>query len=149
MDAKPLLVVLTVALGALVPVQAAANAKMGKLCQSVIHASVINCVVGVAWTVLLAAALAPRPPKLADVASAPWWVWTAGVIGGTFVVAAAALSLQIGTVMFTAAILAGQMTAAVVVDHYGLLGLNVHAITPGRVLGVVLLIAGVVLIRRY
>ena len=41
------------------------------------------------------------------------------------------------------------MAAALIVDHFGLLGLAEHPISPLRILGVILLIAGVALIRLF
>jgi transporter family-2 protein len=40
------------------------------------------------------------------------------------------------------------MLASMVFDHYGLLGMVQHAATPSRLLGAVLIVTGVVLIRR-
>jgi len=37
--------------------------------------------------------------------------------------------------------------AALVIDHYGWFGVDMHRLSPLRVVGVVLLFAGVVLIR--
>ena len=51
--------------------------------------------------------------------------------------------------MLVAVVLIGQMLAAIVIDHYGLLGLEQQSITPLRMLGVLLLIAGVILIRAF
>jgi transporter family-2 protein len=43
----------------------------------------------------------------------------------------------------------GQMTMALVMDHFGLFGLARHEISPLRILGASFLVAGVVLIRRF
>jgi transporter family-2 protein len=50
-------------------------------------------------------------------------------------------------VLLTAGI-AGQLAAALVLDHYGLLGLSQHQVTPVRVAGVALVLAGAMLVRR-
>ena len=47
-----------------------------------------------------------------------------------------------------AATIAGQLSASVVLDQFGLLGLPKDPITVGKVIGVVLLAAGVYLIVR-
>ncbi len=49
--------------------------------------------------------------------------------------------------MLTLAI-AGQMIAALIVDHYGALGLDRSPVTPGRIAGALLVIGGVLLVRR-
>ncbi len=48
----------------------------------------------------------------------------------------------------TAATIAGQLTLSVVLDQLGILGLAQKQLTPGRVIGVALLAAGVFLIVR-
>jgi transporter family-2 protein len=48
-----------------------------------------------------------------------------------------------------ALLVTGQMAAAMVMDHYGLLGLPVHHVNAQRILGVLLLLAGVTLIRVF
>ena len=41
-----------------------------------------------------------------------------------------------------------QMAMAVVLDHYGLLGLPRHEVSLQRIAGLLLVVAGVVLVRR-
>jgi transporter family-2 protein len=48
----------------------------------------------------------------------------------------------------TAATVAGQLTASILIDSAGILGLAERAITPGRLLGVAVLGLGVLLIVR-
>jgi len=48
-----------------------------------------------------------------------------------------------------ALIVSGQMTASLVLDHFGWLGYQLHPINGLRILGVFLLIGGVVLIRLF
>jgi transporter family-2 protein len=43
---------------------------------------------------------------------------------------------------------AGQMSMALVLDHFGILGVPVHTTSPGRLLGALLVVAGVILLRR-
>ena len=48
-----------------------------------------------------------------------------------------------------ACIVAGQITASLIVDHYGWLGFPVHAASWGRIFGCLMLVGGVVLIRKF
>jgi uncharacterized membrane protein YdcZ (DUF606 family) len=43
---------------------------------------------------------------------------------------------------------AGQMTCALLLDQFGLVGVPLHRTTPARFLGAVLVVAGVLLLRR-
>jgi transporter family-2 protein len=55
---------------------------------------------------------------------------------------------KLGAATFIALLVAGQMLASVTLDHFGWLGLAQREIDLPRVIGVLLLIGGVVLIRR-
>jgi transporter family-2 protein len=61
---------------------------------------------------------------------------------------ATVLGPRLSAAAFIALTLAGQMVAALIVDHYGAIGFPPNPVTLGRVVGVVLLIVGVVLIMR-
>jgi transporter family-2 protein len=74
-------------------------------------------------------------------------MWTGGAFGATFIVVTIVLTAKIGATLTLASIIVGQLTAALVVDHYGLFGGTVVRLTPLRLTGVALLLLGVVLIR--
>ncbi|HKH74258.1 MAG TPA: DMT family transporter, partial [Vicinamibacterales bacterium] len=57
------------------------------------------------------------------------------------------LTARIGATLTLASVIVGQLTAALVVDHYGLFGGSVVRLTPLRATGVALLVLGVTLIR--
>ena len=71
------------------------------------------------------------------------------MIGAFYVAAITFIVPTLGTALTFALIIAGQLLAAMVIDHYGWLGMSVHEITAGRIAGAVLLIAGVILIQKY
>ena len=48
-----------------------------------------------------------------------------------------------------AGVLAGQLVASVTMDHFGLLGLKSQPVSLGRAAEIVLLIAGVIMVRRF
>ena len=88
-------------------------------------------------------------PPIGKVAEGPWWLWTGGVMGAGLVAASLYLVTKLGSGVMFALFVTGQMAAAMVLDHYGLLGLPVHQVNAQRLLGVVLLLAGVALIRVF
>jgi len=67
---------------------------------------------------------------------------TAVLAGGVFSVLPA-----LGAATLFALVIAGQVLAAVTLDHFGAFGLTPHPISAARVAGAALLIAGVILIR--
>jgi transporter family-2 protein len=56
---------------------------------------------------------------------------------------------RLGAAALIGAVVAGQLTAALLIDQFGLVGFPVQLVSPGRVSGVVCLFAGVLLIRIF
>jgi len=77
----------------------------------------------------------------------PWYAWSGGVFGAAFILLAILLLPSLGAATLFALVIAGQVLAAVTLDHFGAFGLTPHPIGAARLAGAVLLIAGVVLIR--
>jgi transporter family-2 protein len=133
--------------GALLPIQAACNTKMGTHLQQPIHATVLSFLVGLITMLLIAIAMRQPAPAPVKILGAPWWAHVAGVLGATYVASSIILTPKLGVVALTGAVLAGQMIVAVALDHFGWLGLKQNPVTPMKGLGIALLIAGVLLIR--
>lgn len=142
-----LALLLAVGAGIILPLQLAANARLGALVENRLAAAIMNFVVGLALLVVLAALGRTGVPDASKAAAVPWWGWIGGVFGATFVALSIYLSPKLGVVQWTVAIIAGQLAIAIVMDHYGWMGFAVREITWPRIAGVVLVLAGVVLVR--
>ena len=70
-----------------------------------------------------------------------------GLFSATFIVVSTYLAPRLGVAVTLATILVGQLSAALVVDHYGLFGGPVVRVSLARVAGVALLLAGITLMR--
>jgi bacterial/archaeal transporter family-2 protein len=133
--------------GAAMAAQSVINAQLRFLIGGPIWAAVAQFVVGLVVLLLAAVATRQSGPVTAGLGSAPWWIWSGGVIGAAFIVVTIVLAAKIGATLTLASIIVGQLTAALVVDHYGLFGGTVVRLTPLRLTGVALLLLGVTLIR--
>jgi transporter family-2 protein len=139
---------LAIAVGALLPLQVAMNMQLRAWFRDPIVAALPNFVVG---TVLLVAYLPlarSRPPSAASLTEVPLWAWLGGIIGASYVIASLYLGPKIGATLLLALILAGQMAMSLAVDHFGLLGFPQHPINLPRLAGVVMLVAGALLIVK-
>jgi transporter family-2 protein len=139
---------LALAAGVLLPVQAGLNAQLRSALGSPIAAAFVSFLVGTA--ALAAATLVFRvsfPVTRAWAVTHPVQ-WSGGMIGALYVFAAVILAPKLGAGTLVAAVVAGQMITSLVLDHYGLIGFPIHSLSPVRLLGAVLVIAGVVLIQR-
>ena len=91
--------------------------------------------------------LRPSVPAMSNVRETQWWNWIGGPLGALIVLAGASLVSQLGAALFIALVVGGQLLCSLLLDHYALLGLPQQPITPGRVLGALLVVAGVVCIK--
>ena len=133
--------------GAGITIQVGMNATVRMTIGSPVLAAIVNFVVGLAALVVLAVASGARIVP-GSVAAVPAWAWFGGLLGATYVAATTVLGPKLGAASFLALTLAGQMVAALLVDHYGVIGFPQSPLTPTRLLGTALLVVGVLLIMR-
>jgi bacterial/archaeal transporter family-2 protein len=77
-----------------------------------------------------------------------WYYLIGGLLGAVYVANALVAVNSIGAGGVAAATIAGQLTMSVIADRLGILGLDQVALTPARILGVILLLAGTALVVR-
>ena len=135
--------------GAMMPIQAATNNKMAAFVDSPILAALISFLVGtVALFVYLLLSGVPLT-NLSGVKDAPTIAWIGGLLGAFFVAATVMLVPRLGVAMTFSLIIAGQMIVTIVIDHFGLLGIEVKPISWARLGGILLITGGVMLIRKF
>jgi bacterial/archaeal transporter family-2 protein len=143
-----LFLLLALAAGVLLPVQAGLNAQLRSALGSPLAAALVSFLVGTAGLTTVALLLrTPLTLGRAWAATSPWQ-WSGGLIGAVYVLAAIVLAPRLGAATLIAAVVAGQMITSLVLDQYGLVGFPVHSLTLVRLLGAALVIAGVILIQR-
>lgn len=136
-----------VAAGAGVAAQAVINARLRFVLGAPVWAASAQFLVGLAMLALVALLTRQTLPPSAAVARAPWWMWTGGIFGATFILMSVIVTPRLGAALMLAATIVGQLGAALAIDHYGWFGAAVIPISLPRVLGVALLALGVILIR--
>ncbi len=134
--------------GAMMPLQAGVNAQLARHLDSVLAASLISFAIGTLALLFISLAQRELPGSLTPFRGLSWWHWTGGLLGVLFVVSAAFAAPRVGALLFMSLILAGQLSAALLLDHFGWAGFAQSSITPGRIAGLALIVAGVWLIRR-
>jgi transporter family-2 protein len=87
--------------------------------------------------------------QLSNAKNAPPISWTGGLLGAFFVTAVVFIVPRLGVAMTFSLIILGQMLATLPLDHYGFLGVAVKEINVPRIIGVVLIIIGAIIIRRF
>ena len=135
--------------GAMMPTQAATNHKMALVVGNPIVSAFISFVVGTLALFVYLLMSGVSLGSLASAKEAPAIAWIGGLLGAFFVTAAVTLVPKLGVAMTFSLIIAGQMIVTLVIDHFGLLGVAVKEVSLARIAGIVLIAAGVVLIRRF
>ena len=136
------LVLLALSLGVVSVVQSVTNgiasARIGLPTTILINAAVVFAGAVVVWAVT-------RNASAAVTGKTPWYLLLGGLYGLTFLVTAAFVFPRLGAGPATALMVAAQLTLALVFDHLGPAAMRVP-VTPARLLGAVLLLAGALLV---
>lgn len=138
---------LAISAGVSVATQQALNSALRSSLGSPAWAALFSYVGGLLTMIVVVIALGEHLPPWKGIVSAPWWAWSGGVFGGIFILLGILLLPPLGSATLIALIVAGQMLAAITLDHFGAFGLAQHPISISRLLGAALLIAGVILIK--
>jgi bacterial/archaeal transporter family-2 protein len=139
-------VALTAGAGGLIALQAPINAGLGKATGDV-TAALISFLVGSA-VLLLIVLVSGKIGGVSHVGDVRWYYLLGGLLGAVYVANALVAVSTIGAGGVAAATVAGQLTASVIADRLGILGLEQISISPQRIFGVVLLLAGTALVVR-
>jgi transporter family-2 protein len=144
MDRNVALVV-AVSIGAAVAAQAPLNSRLGHA----VGGLPATCIaLGVSFATLLAITAATgRLGGLGTIGDAPAWALVGGgLIGGLYVGSIVWTVRALGAGGLTAATVAGQLGAAIAIDHLGWLGVERSPVTAAKLAGVALLAAGTYLV---
>ena len=146
---KIILILLAISAGAVLPLQAALNAKMGKAVGDPVYAALISFVIGSIGLFAYVLIAKTELSAIQQAKSVNWAVWTAGILGAFYVAAVIILAPKLGTALTFGLVVAGQLSVSLVFDHFGLFNLPVHEITWQRIAGILCIVGGVLLIRNF
>jgi transporter family-2 protein len=136
-----------VAAGGLVAMQAPINSTLGKTAGTFAAAS-ISFAVGLVVLVCITLLFTSGFGEVAGVADLRWYYLTGGLLGAAYVTTVLVSVRTLGAGGVTAATIAGQLTLAVIIDRFGLFGVDQRGLTPERVFGIALLALGTFLVVR-
>ena len=143
---RGLAVILTVIVGGLIALQAPINAGLGRATGNVAAAFVSFAFGTLILAVLVG--LAGQAGGLGSTFDVEWHYLLGGALGVAYVFTVLVTVSSIGAGAVAAATVTGQLTASVVIDRLGILGLEQQALSLERLVGVGLLLAGTYLVVR-
>ncbi|NQD92060.1 DMT family transporter [Pseudomonas sp. CrR25] len=133
--------------GACLPLQTGINGQLAKQVSSVLATALISFAVGT--LALLLVVLAQREmPSVGTLKGLTWWHWSGGLLGVIFIATAAFAGPRVGALLFMALVIAGQLSMALMLDHFGWAGFREAPVSLGKFAGLLLIGAGIWLIRR-
>lgn len=134
--------------GALVPIQGALNARLGTFLHHPMQATLVSFLTGLAACLVVLLFTHQAFPSMEKLSAVPWHFYCGGFLGAIFVSAMLLLMPKIGITNMLAAAIVGQLIMSTAMDHVGAFGNPVIALSPTRVLGVLVLFLGLWLIQR-
>lgn len=138
------------AAGAVIPAQTAVNSRLRGSIGAPIPAAFISFFIAFVCAALLAAGLAATTGPSIDLGRAagePWWVWIGGFMGVIFITGNVILFPKIGSVETVVLPILGQVMMALVIDKFGLFGATETRVGFFRVVGALVVVAGIVLVH--
>ena len=104
----------------------------------------IIALLGILWFCL------PRPmPTAEGIGAMPWWAPLGGVIGAFAVIAGLLFVDKVGAGALAGLTITANILMSLVIDHFGLFGVQQHSLSAGRSLGAVLMVAGIFAISKF
>jgi transporter family-2 protein len=144
---RTLAVLLAAGAGCLVGIQAPINSRLARSIGSVQAASV-SFLVGTAVLLLAVTVVNGGFGSFTHIGRVPWWGLLGGLCGAVFVTIAIVTVRTLGASGLAAAVITSQLAVSVAIDRFGLFGIARQHIDASRVFGLLLLVAGVVLVVR-
>ncbi len=136
---------LAVVIGGTLAAQAPLNAMLGRSVGG-LAATAIAFTVGL-LALIVVTLLSGGFDRLDQLGDAPWWALVGGGLISALYVASIVWTVRaLGAGGLTAATIAGQFAVALVIDHFGWLGLERQPITAAKLAGLALLAAGTYLV---
>lgn len=135
-----------ITIGILSAAQTAINARLGVALGNSVQAGLVSFSVGT--VLLLLICLLPQVRKVpVGKEKVPAWSWFGGVLGAFFVLSNLYVAGRIGTGVAVVASLTGTVAGGLLIDQFGWIGAEVKKITVRKCLGLLMMMAGVVMVR--
>ena len=140
---------LTLIIGALMPVQAILNTRLGRQIGGPLMGSLMSFFVGIICLFVLNLSLNyTSVVQLKPSSTSPWYIWLGGLLGAIFVGYITWVNQKQGMALTFGLVVSGQIFISLLIDHYGLLGSAIRTITLEKIIGALLIITGLVLIKK-
>ncbi|MEM7618468.1 MAG: DMT family transporter [Pseudomonadota bacterium] len=136
--------ILAIVSGAMTAYQPLINAKLAQNMGSPIWASFVSFAVG-GIALFFAAWIVSGKMITFDVSELKWWMLSGGLLGAVFVTVSIYIVPHLGVATMIALLIAGQLVAAAILDHFGVLSPAANPINLQKFIGLSLLALGAII----
>lgn len=140
-------VTIAIIIGALMPVQAGINAELTRFLKHPFLGAFLSLIVG-AFAVSVFIFFSGGFGELKRLPETPPQLLLGGILSALFVSSSMILIPRLGATAMVGSFITGQLIGSVIMDHFGLWGLNQHPFNPSRLFGVFLLFLGLFLVLK-
>ncbi|MDP9080321.1 MAG: DMT family transporter [Bacteroidota bacterium] len=92
----------------------------------------------------------PRPlPTAEGLTAMPWWAPLGGLVGAGAVIVGLMFVQKVGAGTLAGLTITANILMSLVIDKFGLFGMQQHPLSLGRMAGAVLMVAGIYLISKF
>ena len=133
------------AAGALIPLMGILNAGLARATGGIIQATVLLFASGLIASLVLAATTRANIPALQTLAHIPPSQYAGGLIVGFYIVSIAFLAPRFGVGNAILFAVTAQLLTSALIDHFALAGAAPRPLTVMRVIGLIIVVAGIVI----
>ncbi|MGJ8583817.1 MAG: DMT family transporter [Marinosulfonomonas sp.] len=140
------LIGLALLMGAIISIYLPMIAQTGRILGSGPMANVPFFAIALLTSIVIAIGTGSRQEQFQKIGTLPLWLLTAGVMSAGMIIGSTYLIPKIGIGAFFVLLVSGQVLAGMAFGYFGLFGVPASALTIGKVIGALLVIAGVYLV---
>ncbi len=137
-----------VGVGLAMATQTAVNSQLRQYLNSPIQAAFFSFLVGTICLAIMMLVMmwngSALKPTLSQLNEIPVWLWVGGLLGVYAVTASIYTAPKLGFLTFTGLVLFGQVIMSMLLDHFGLIGVEKNPVNWQRLLGAILIAIGII-----
>ncbi|WP_151815185.1 DMT family transporter [Acinetobacter soli] len=135
---------LALGIGIAMAIQTALNTQLRESLHSPLQAAFISFLIGTIVLGLLVSFEDATKPSLAQLGQIPWYLWLGGFLGVYAISVSIYTAPKFGFLTLSGVIIFGQLCMSMLLDHFGWLGNEKVPVNWQRVLGAIMIFAGVI-----
>jgi transporter family-2 protein len=131
------------------PVQTGASAQLRKSVDNPIFAAGYVYLGGLLIVLIIQLIIRQAWPSTDKFTSVPWWAWTAGLLSVAATMSGIMLAQRLGAGVFSGISVTAAIATSIALDNFGWIGFKQHPASWPRMLGGILMIAGLWLVSKF